>query len=128
MEAQDPFLRPDHHHRAFPRMGLASVYMVQRRWADAERLLREALALRGAALPPNDRYIAESLGDLGAVLTERGHFAEAETLPKESHGILVETFGDSASRTQRVRERLIRLYERSGRPEQAAQLLARPAP
>ena len=128
MEAQEPFIRPDHPQRAFPRMGLASVYMEQRRWAAAEPLLREALALRRAALAANDRYIAESLSDLGAVLTERGRFAEAETLLKESDGILVETFGDSARRTRAVRERLVRLYERWGKPELAARLTAAATP
>src|SRR5947209_942637 len=49
-------------------------------YAEAEKTLREALAIRERLLPPTDTQIAASLNDLGAAVHYQGRFQEAEPL------------------------------------------------
>jgi hypothetical protein len=83
---------------------------------EAEPFLRECLEIRTARIP-NDplRYHAMSL--LGGSLLEQGRHAEAEPLLVEAY----ETMAPSspADRRQQALARIVRLYEASGRPEQA---------
>ena len=46
-----------------------------RRYAEADRLLREALAIRQATLGPDHREVAQSLYHLGRLYAERKQYA-----------------------------------------------------
>jgi serine/threonine-protein kinase len=118
MRMQDAVLPADHPNRAFPRMALAAMHMAAQRYAEAEPLLREAVAVRRAGLTGNHRYIGESLSALGECLTGLRRFAEGEAALAEALEILVAAEGPDASNTRRTRERidvLRRAREAAGR-------------
>lgn len=66
---------------------LGTVYGRQRRYALAEPLLEQAIAIRRRAFPPSDpNYpaVAASLNNLSIVLKEQGRFTAAEPLAQEA--------------------------------------------
>ncbi len=88
--------------------------------AKAEPMARQAVEILGRALPPGDWRVHGARSVHGACLTGLGRHQEAETLLLESYEALRDLRGEDASATRETRERLIELYRRSGRPEQAA--------
>jgi serine/threonine-protein kinase len=122
IQVADQVLAADHPNRAFPKVGLASIYMEQGRFATAEPILREALALRRSALPAGHRYIGDSLIELGTCLTGLRRFGEAEEHLLEAYRLLLKGLGAQDDRTQRALRRLDALYRAWGRPERAAAL------
>ncbi len=90
--------------------------------ARAEPMARRSMEILRLALSPEDwrTYRAQSV--LGACLTRLGRYDEAEGLLRESYEALLSQRGEDARETRETRERLIELYQRSGRPEH---LLAR---
>lgn len=95
--------------------------------AGAERILREVLTARMATAPESWR-VAQTTSELGAALTLRGAFAEAESLLLEAASQLTATSGQQAREAALVRERLARLYVAWGRPRDAAAYAATPPP
>jgi hypothetical protein len=65
----------------------ATQHYQQRRFADAEQLLRQALAIRQKALPPGHPDLALSLNNLAATLRGQGKSAEAERLGRQAVAI-----------------------------------------
>jgi len=122
-------------HERAPEVGrtLANIGRVaakQGRLADAENALREALQILDVRSPEIWlRYDARST--LGGVLSDQGKFGEAELLLLPSYEELA---GDPLTWPDRKRDalqRIVRLYEAWGRPEQATDWrtrLARLAP
>ena len=96
--------------------------------ARGEEHLRNALALRVKALKPGHSAIASTQGVLGECLTAQKRFEEAETLLLESHTAVNKTLGANDPRTRRARDRLFRLYEAWGKPDQAESYRASPPP
>jgi serine/threonine-protein kinase len=111
LQLGDETLEEGHPNRAFPRVGLAEVYMDQDRPEAAEALLREALAIRRAGLPEGHRYIGDTLIVLGNCLAMQGQFAEAETLLIEGRDLFLEELGEQDGRTEYAERRLAALYE-----------------
>ena len=75
---------------------------------EAERDLREALALR-RALMPEHRFTAMSAGELGRCLTAEERYEEAEPLLLEAYGRLEALLGAPHAFTRSQAERLVRL-------------------
>jgi tetratricopeptide (TPR) repeat protein len=95
----------------------------QSRWSEAEPLLREALAIRAKAAPEDwARYDAMSL--LGGSLLGQGRHAEAEPLVVAGYEGMkareVRIAVPARPRLREAAERVIRLYEAWGKPDQAA--------
>jgi hypothetical protein len=80
---------------------------------------REALAIREKRLGKEHAETAESLGLLGRVLADQGRHAEAETALLQA-GALMDKQPTLEARRREVREALRQLYERWGRPKDAA--------
>jgi tetratricopeptide (TPR) repeat protein len=59
-------------------------------YAESERLLREALALRTLHLPSRDVQVAQAMNDLGVALFHQSRFSEAESMYRQA----LATFGD----------------------------------
>ena len=97
---------PTHPHRAYPRIGLADVYALQGRFAEAEQPLREAVEARRAGLPEGHRYTGEVLSSLGRCLTELGRYDEARLLLNEAIAILTAAEENDSSRLRTARDRL----------------------
>ena len=66
---------------------LASILRNQGKPADAEPLVREALAIRKKLLGNEHLNVARSLDTLAAVLKEQGKLAEAEATQREAQAI-----------------------------------------
>jgi serine/threonine-protein kinase len=111
----DAVLEAGHPNRAFARVGLAAVYLDQQRFTMAEPLLREALALRRAALPAGHRYIGDTLLRLGECLTGLRRFDDAEAALLEAQRMSAAS-GDE-NRSARVRRRLDALHAAGGERE-----------
>jgi hypothetical protein len=88
--------------------------------AEAEPLLREALASRREVLPKGDWLTANAESLLGGCLTVQAHYAEAEPLLLQGHDGLAAAKGTPPDRLRDARQRLITLYEKWQKHEQAA--------
>src|SRR5260370_38132193 len=67
--------------------GLAEVYRVQGRWADAEPLYRRALRIRELMLGPDHPEVSVTLNSLGLLSFDRGRYVEAESAFKRALAI-----------------------------------------
>ena len=110
---------PDHPNRAYPITGAARVHLLLRRFDEAEAGIREALALRRAHFDEDHVLIVELASDLGAVLQELNRYDEAEASLLQAYPVFFERWGADDPRTGLSAARLVRLYERTGRPELA---------
>lgn len=88
--------------------------------AEAEHELRDALVNARRAYPAGHWRLALAENALGAALSARRRFQEADTLLVHGYNRLTVTLGPSALDTQLARRRLVAHYRRWGRPELAA--------
>jgi tetratricopeptide (TPR) repeat protein len=95
----------------------------QRKWAESEPVLRQCLAIRARAIPDDWRRF-NTMSQLGGALLGQGRYAEAEPLVVEGYEGLkaraAKIPGPGKPRLPEAAERVIRLYEDWGKPEQAA--------
>jgi hypothetical protein len=101
---------------------LGRILLTQSRWSEAEPLLRESLAICEKATPDDwARY--DTMSMLGGALLGQGKYAEAEPLIVPGYeGMKAREVRISApdrSRFREAAERVVRLYEAWGRPDQA---------
>jgi len=85
-------LGPNHAKLASALNKLAEALLQRGKDAEAEALLRDALAL-GRTGPGNDLSVAHSLNDLALLRKRQGQFAEAEALHREGHAIFTKLLG-----------------------------------
>jgi hypothetical protein len=107
---------------------LGANLLVQRKWADAEPLLREGLAIWDAKRPDDwSRFETQSL--LGASLLGLRRHAEAEPLLLAGYEGLearkAKLTVQTKSRVSDAGERIVQLYEAWGQPEKARQWRAK---
>jgi serine/threonine-protein kinase len=114
--AVDAALAPGHSNRAYARVGLATVSIAGGDAAAAEPLLRDALAIRRAALPAGHRHIGDTLLQLAACLTGLGRFEEAERDVREAQALFTSGPARDDARAKRAGAQLERLYAAWGRP------------
>jgi tetratricopeptide (TPR) repeat protein len=102
---------------------LGMTLLHQRKWSEAEAVLRECLTIRAAKLPGDwSRFNSMSL--LGGALQGQRRYAEAEPLIVQGYEGLKAREGTipplARPRLPEAAERVVRLYEAWGQPEQAA--------
>jgi serine/threonine protein kinase len=90
------------------------------RAAEAEPLLAECRAIREKKLAPGYWPIAEAHSLLAGALAGQGKFAEAEPLILDGCAGLAAAEGTPARRLGEAQDRAVALYEKWGKPEQAA--------
>jgi non-specific serine/threonine protein kinase/serine/threonine-protein kinase len=88
--------------------------------ARAEGLMREALEGFRAVVGESHPYTLETLGALVQVLVQLDRLAEAEILALESHRLRAERFRADHDLTAQAADVLVEIYEKTGRPEEAA--------
>jgi len=124
LATQRKLLGDDHPDVAISLEELAEVHSAGGRHEAAEALLRESLNLREKRLP-DDWLTFSTRSALGETLLAQGQHAAAEPLLLSGcHGLRQRETAISAAnkpRLQRAVQRLIRLYEVTGRPDQAAE-------
>ncbi len=111
----------DESDRALVCNSMGVILMAREGYLEAEPLLRDAWTLR-ARLTPADWTTAVSENHLGECLTKLGRYADAETRLDASHQRLVQNHNVPRKYRAQSFERLIRLYELTGKPESAAAL------
>ena len=112
-------LPPRHPNRSFPTTGIADVYRNQGRYAEAEAIYRDMLALRREAFGEEHRLTSEIKSSLGATLTGLRRYGEAEALLLDAYQRFLDDRGPDDSRTTLAAKRLAVLYEAAGEPEKA---------
>jgi tetratricopeptide (TPR) repeat protein len=105
-------LPPRHPNRSYPLANIADVYLRQGRFAKAETLLRDALAIRRENLPEGHTLISEAKSGLGEALTNLGNYAEAESLLLDAHTGFLNERGADDPRTKKAAELLTGLENR----------------
>ncbi|CAN5365258.1 serine/threonine-protein kinase [soil metagenome] len=96
------------------------IYSHTGRAADAEKLMREAVALRQENLPREHFLLATANGALGEFLTAQDRFDEAEELLTSSFESLKTSQSPDSPRIKAAANRLVDLYTKWGKPEVAA--------
>jgi tetratricopeptide (TPR) repeat protein len=112
-------LGEEHPHVSNSLLGLGSLFMDKGEPSRAELLLRRSLELRRTAAPVNELRIANAENMLGGCLTALGEFEEAESLLVRSYPVIESSTRPSAAQKQEALERVIELYERWGKVDQA---------
>lgn len=97
------------------------------KFAEAERLLREALAIRERLLPSDSIVIGTTLNDLGAALHYQSRFEEAEALYKRSIPLLARRPEEHADCVAAMAN-LASIYREQKRMEEAAAMYAQILP
>jgi serine/threonine protein kinase/tetratricopeptide (TPR) repeat protein len=100
--------------------GLAETLCHEHKPIEAEALAREALAIRQKASPGEHPDVAEAKSVLGECLADAHQFEEAEPLLLGSYLVLKSTRGEGSVATRKGLQRIVALYQESGRPEKAA--------
>lgn len=90
------------------------------RLAEGEASLRDALRIRERALPPGHWLIAASRSAVGEALVLRGRYAEAEEMLLPALAVLRKERGEEHDLVKLAKARLVMLYERWGKPGEAA--------
>jgi len=100
---------------------LASV-LREKRDPAAEALLREALDTGSKTWKADSLDRASARAGLGAILSARGNYGEAEPLLVESYAVLNREGGDAAN-AREAREQILALYKASNQPDKARAFL-----
>ncbi len=104
---------------------LALLYAVQRKYAEAEPLLKRSLAIWEKAQGPDGPNVASSLDSLAAFYLGQGKYAEAEPFLKRSLAIREKAQGPYGPDVARSREHYAALMHKMGRDAEAEGLEAR---
>ena len=113
-------LGADHPSVATGLVSLGRTLHAQGRCAEAEPLLREAVAIRLGKLDPQSADVASAREILGPCLVALRKFSEAEPILLASYPALKQLRGEDHELTRRARSSLAKLYQLRGRPEQAS--------
>jgi tetratricopeptide (TPR) repeat protein len=104
-------------------VNLSEVWLRQRKYAEAEPLLREALSNYEKLSDSWQRYLAQS--ELGGSLAGQRKYLEAEPLLLSGYQGMIHREGaipkDERSEVDQAGDRIVVLYQDWGRPEQAAE-------
>jgi len=103
---------------------LATLYLAQGNYSQAEVLLKRTLTLHEDRAKPNSNDIAANLNSLGSLYSKQGQFSEAEPLLKRALA-LVETQEQENVNSATVFNNLALLYQAQGKYNQAEPLLKR---
>ena len=101
---------------------LAELYYSQGRYAEAESLYRQALAIRENVLGKNHPDTAESYNNLALLYKTQGRYEEAEPLLKKALEIRENVLGENHPDTAGSYNNLAGLYYSQGRYEEAEPL------
>jgi eukaryotic-like serine/threonine-protein kinase len=101
-------------------LGLGETLIGKGAAKEAEPHLREALDLRRQALPRDHWLIGQAESVLGSSLSAQARYAEAEPLLLDGYERMKAAPDTMPARMGQAADRIIRLYEAWGKPDQAA--------
>ena len=105
---------------ALPCFPLARVLRKRGQPVEAERMLREALAIYARETPGDRWFLPLTRIDLASALADQGRYAEAEPILLEGWETLRRTPGEEDAVLDPVRERVAAFYRDWGKPDLAA--------
>lgn len=114
-------LPPRHLEIATSLVTLGVISLKRDRAGEAEPLFQEALGIRREALGDNALPVAEVKGFLGESLIEQGRFEDADKMLHDSYERIRQSPDAHALIRREGAERLVQLYERWGRGDQASE-------
>lgn len=117
--------RPGHPDMATGEYNLGMILLLQGRDAEAEPLLRRALAHREKLLPAGHPQIAESLNGMGLLYRTQGRNGLAEGCWRDALGILERVFGPESTVVASMVNNLAGAKFDQGRYDEAERLLLR---
>jgi hypothetical protein len=120
VEIARPLLGEQHPRVASMQLNLARVQIARGHGAATEPVLQQVLSVRQQLFAPGDWRIAQTESLLGASLLAQGRDAEAEPLMVAAVGVLKPLPGQQDRERLANRARLVTLYEKRGRRQQAA--------
>jgi serine/threonine protein kinase/class 3 adenylate cyclase len=123
--AKHESLQPINPYIVLPLVGLADLYTDFDRFAEAEKLLRRALAIEEASLPADHPYLASCLFELAQNVSQLDRLAEAEGFLERSLAIRTKAFGPDNLNTIDVEVALAELYRKRGEFERSERLITR---
>jgi CHAT domain-containing protein/tetratricopeptide (TPR) repeat protein len=118
-------LGSEHHEVATAVNSLGYLYYSQGRYAEAEPLLKRALAILEKTLGPEHPKVATSLDNIAALYRAQGRDAEAEPLLKRALAVREKTLGDEHPAVGQSLNNLAELYRVQGRYADAEPLYRR---
>ena len=101
---------------------LAGLYFSQGRYAEAEPLFQQSLAIRKQQLGDNHPSVANSLNCLALLYTSQGRYAEAEPLYQQSLAITKQQLGDNHPSVATILNNLAAFYRNQGQYAEAESL------
>jgi serine/threonine protein kinase/Flp pilus assembly protein TadD len=120
LAAHGRLLGPEHRSTLGNRSLLGGILIARGGLEEAETLLRGAVAGALASCPAGDWRIGEYRRLLASCLVAQKRYAEAEREFQASLDELTARLGPACGRTKRARDGLADLYDRWGKPEEAA--------
>jgi tetratricopeptide (TPR) repeat protein len=119
MQIQQNALPAEHPDLMWSRVTLGKILTRTGALGEAESNLRSALEKLSASMPLDHPNLASARGALGECLTSQARHSEAEPLLLDSYHVAQKRFGAADPRTHIAQERLVKLYETWGKPEEA---------
>jgi len=119
LEMRLALLGEDHPNVANSLLGLGSLLVERGRAAEAEPMLRRCLEIRRANRSEDPWQVALAENILGGCLVALGRPADAEPLLLSSHPAVMNSPRASSTQKREALDRVIALYEGTGRGEQA---------
>src|SRR4030095_16592736 len=92
--------------------------------AEAEPLLREAIAIQREVLSPDDPSVARTMHNLASMLEDKGDFAKAESTYKDTLALRRRILGDDHPEVAETLNNLGHMYQVRG--DYAAETLSLP--
>jgi tetratricopeptide (TPR) repeat protein len=122
-------LGADHDHAGSALMGLASLYIDQLRYTEAEPLLRRVLGIAESAPAPSDDHrqaaIARGVGQLALLEERQGRNAEAEAYYRRALAIVDKLPPRFRNATGKSVQYYLRFLRANNRPQEATAIEAR---
>ena len=104
---------------------LADLYLKQRKYVQAEPLLKRALAIDEKTLGPDHPDVAKTLNNLAVLYLKQRNYAQAEAIYKRALAIDEKTLGPNHPNVAKSLSGLALVYNAQGRHDEAKELLAR---
>ena len=120
LELRRKLLPANHPDLAYSLAGLGTLLTMLDRPAEGEPRLREALNILTSSLPATHWRRAEVASALGECLTKQRRYADAEPLLVSGYETINAARGESGAESRRALERLVALYDSSGRSDKAS--------
>jgi CHAT domain-containing protein/Tfp pilus assembly protein PilF len=93
---------------------LGKLYIIQKRYAEADSLLKESLAIRRRVYGPDHEYVSHSLNNLGDLYFQQGQYPQAKDYYTQALEIREKLFGQFHPYVFLILQSLAKLYATTG--------------